>query len=107
VTDGPHYRRLADWMFRHPIATVMSVAFTVRAVVALVLNVTNTWSLAPDAHQYLALAEAVSAGRLDSFWPGYGPSLYNSTRVFSGQVVFLFDLFGPYRISAQLVAVFY
>ncbi len=107
MTDGPHYRRLADWMFRHPIATVMSVAFTVRAVVALVLNVTNTWSLAPDAHQYLALAEAVSAGRLDSFWPGYGPSLYNSTRVFSGQVVFLFDLFGPYRISAQLVAVFY
>ena len=107
MTDGPHYRRLADWMFRHPIATVMSVAFTVRAVVALVLNVTNTWSLAPDAHQYLALAEAVSSGRLDSFWPGYGPSLYNSTRVFSGQVVFLFDLFGPYRISAQLVAVFY
>ncbi|SVC96719.1 uncharacterized protein METZ01_LOCUS349573, partial [marine metagenome] len=107
VTDGSRCRRLADWVLLHPVATVVAAAFVVRTLVAAVLNVTDTWSLAPDAGSYLAVAEAVSSGRLDSFWPGYGPSLFNSTRSFSAQVAFLFDVFGPYRISGQLVAVLY
>ena len=94
-------------MLHHPIATVATAAIAARTVVAAVLNVTNTWSLAPDGGQYLALAEAAADGRLQTFWLGYGESLYWSTWTYSAPLAFLFDVFGPYRALGQGISVIF
>ncbi|SVB34764.1 uncharacterized protein METZ01_LOCUS187618, partial [marine metagenome] len=99
--------RIWDWAVERPVLAVVVVSAAARLSVALVLNLFDIWSLAPDAVQYLAVAEANADGRLEEFWAGYGASLYGSTRSFSGQLWFLFELFGPYRLLGQLLAVFY
>ena len=78
MTGRPRCWRFADKVLRHPVATVATAAIIARTVVAAVLNVTDTWSLAPDAGQYLAIAEAAADGRIQTFWLGYGESLYLS-----------------------------
>ena len=60
MTRQPRCWGLVDKMLHHPIATVATVAIAARTVVAAVLNVTDTWSLAPDGGQYLAVAEAAA-----------------------------------------------
>ena len=50
-------------MLRHPVVTVATAAIVARTVMAAALNVTDTWSLAPDAGQYLAIAEAAADGQ--------------------------------------------
>ena len=99
--------RVWERAVERPVLAVVVVSAAARLSVALVLNLFDIWSLAPDAVQYLALAEANADGRLEEFWAGYGVSLYGSTRSFSGQLWFLFELFGPYRLLGQLLAVFY
>jgi hypothetical protein len=99
--------RVWDRAVDRPVISVVLVAAVIRIVVAVSLNVLDVWSLAPDAGQYMRIAEAKAAGRLEQVWLGYGLSLYDSTRSFTGQVSFLFGLFGPYRLVAQLVAVVY
>ena len=99
--------RVWERAVEHPVLAVVVVSAAARLSVALVLNLFDIWSLAPDALQYLALAEANADGRLEEFWIGYGTSLYGTTRSFSGQLWFLFELFGPYRLLGQLLAVFY
>lgn len=87
--------------------TVALVAFVARVVTAAILNTGDHWSMAPDAGQYLAVAEAASDGRLGSFWLGYGESLYRSTWTFSVQVKAIFEVFGPFRALGQAISVFY
>jgi len=99
--------RVWERAVERPVLAVVVVSAAARLSVALVLNLFDIWSLAPDAVQYLAVAEANADGRLEEFWAGYGVSLYGSTRSFSGQLWFLFELFGPYRLLGQLLAVFY
>ena len=99
--------RVWDRAVERPVISVVLVAATIRIAVAVALNVLDIWSLAPDAGQYLAIAEAKAEGRLQGFWSGYGSSLYGTTRSFSGQLWILFELFGPYRLLGQLLAVFY
>jgi hypothetical protein len=100
-------RRVWDRAVERPVLWVVLVAAAIRIAVAVALNVLDIWSLAPDAGQYLAVAEARADGHLEDFWSGYGSSLYGSTQSFSGQLSFLFGLFGPYRFIGQLVAVVY
>ena len=99
--------RVWDRAVERPVLWVVLVAAAIRIAVAVALNVLDIWSLAPDASQYLAIAEARAEGRLQEVWGGYGLSLYGTTRAFSGQLSFLFGLFGPYRLVAQMVAVIY
>jgi len=99
--------RVWDRAVERPVFAVVVASAAVRLSVALVLNLFDIWSFAPDAIQYMAVAEANAEGRLEGFWFGYGASLYESTLPFSGQLSFLFELFGPYRLLGQLVAVFY
>ena len=99
--------RVWDWAVERPVLAVVVVSATARLAIALVLNLFDIWSLAPDAGQYLAIAEANADGRLAGFWNGYGLSLYQTTRSFSGQLWILFELFGPYRLLGQLLAVIY
>ena len=94
-------------MSERPVLAVAVVALVARAIAAIVLNVTDTWSLAPDSGQYLAVAEAASDGRLEVFWLGYGESLYHSTWAFTAQVTALFEVFGPFRSLGQSVSVAY
>ncbi len=59
----------------------------------------------PDERQYIDLAAAVAAGRsANSYHPGYGQRLYNSTRPFSATLARLFDVFGPGRWPGQMLA---
>ena len=92
-------------MRRHPVVTVATAAIVARTVMAAALNVTDTWSLAPDAGQYLAIAEAAADGRIQTFWLGYGESLYQSTWTYSAPLALLFEVFGPYRAFGQGISV--
>ena len=95
------------WALDHPVLVVALVALVARAMVATVLNVSDTWSLAPDAGQYLAVAEASADGRIKVFWLGYGESLYRSTWAYTAQIAALFEIFGPFRSLGQAVSVAY
>ena len=100
-------RRVWDRAVERPVLWVVLVAAAIRIAAAVALNVFDIWSIAPDADQYLAIAEAKADGRLEEFWLGYGSSLYVSTQSFLAQLSFLFGLFGPYRFIGQLLAVVY
>ena len=90
-------RRLGSLAKGRPLLTVGVVAGVVRLVAVAVGLVLGEASMVKDENQYLAVAEASAAGRLDVFWVGYGRSLYDSTWVFTGQVDLLFRAFGPVR----------
>jgi len=111
IRDAASRRRTAcrvwDWAVERPVLSVVCVAAVIRIAVAIALNVLDNWSFALDSGQYLAIAEAKADGRLEEFWIGYGSSLYSSTRTSSGQLSFLFWLFGPYRFLGQLLSVVY
>ncbi|MEC9000203.1 MAG: hypothetical protein VYC56_07985 [Actinomycetota bacterium] len=99
--------RAIRWAVGRPVLAVGLVAVVARAATAAVLNLMASMAFAPDAVQYLAIAEAASSGWLDSLWQGYGASLYGSTRFFSAQIAVLFEFVGPYRAIGQSVAVLY
>ena len=99
--------RVWDWAVERPVLAVVVASAAARLSIALVLNLFDIWSFAPDASQYLYIAEANVQGHLEESWQGYGASLYEATVPFSGQLSFLFELFGPYRLLGQLLAGFY
>ena len=99
--------RVWDWAVERPVLAVVVASAAARLSMALVLNLFDIWSFAPDASQYLYIAEANVQGHLEESWQGYGASLYEATLPFSGQLSFLFELFGPYRLLGQLLAGFY
>jgi len=100
-------RRLASLAKGRPLLTVGVVAGVVRLVAVAVGLVLGEASMVKDENQYLAVAEASAAGRLDVFWVGYGRSLYDSTWVFTGQVDLLFRAFGPVRLLGLLLSAGY
>ena len=99
--------RVWDWAVERPVLAVVVASAIARLSIALILNLFDIWSLAPDAGQYLRIAVANADGRLAEVRNGYGLSLYSTTRSFSGQLWILVELFGPYRLLGQLLAVFY
>ena len=100
-------RRLGSLAKGRPLLTVGVVAGVVRLVAVAVGLVLGEASMVKDENQYLAVAEASAAGRLDVFWVGYGRSLYDSTWVFTGQVDLLFRAFGPVRLLGLLLSAGY
>jgi hypothetical protein len=97
--------RAARWALAHAGVVVGAVATSVRLLTVAVLYVQTRPALLGDEVQYLGLARTVAAGHhADSWFPGYGQSLYNSTRAFMAPLVFLVRLAGPDRIVGQLLA---
>lgn len=93
---------------RHPVLSVLGAALTVRIAAAIISFLLNHRWLIPDEGQYLDLVRWVASGRsAESWFPGYGQSLYDSTRVFLSPLVFLFHFLPASRLVAQLwVALF-
>ena len=90
------------------VLTSFVVAFLVRLLAAVAINVFHEGVLIPDEGQYLILALVASEGELTAdFWGGYGQSLFDSTRAFMWPLTALFWLFGPSRFLAQLLPVFF
>ena len=95
-------------MIDHPVLTSFLVALGVRVVFAVLSSLVHEGVLIPDEGQYLTLALAASQGGLTAdFWPGYGQSLFDSTRTFMWPLTTLFWLFGPSRLLAQLLPVLF
>ena len=96
-------RSSVAFMTSHPVLSSFLVALGVRVVVAISTGLLHEGVLIGDEGQYLVLALMASEGKLTSeFWPGYGQSLYESTRTFMWPLTGLFWLLGPFRIVAQL-----
>lgn len=86
-----------------PALVTFVIALVIRAAVALGSFALNPRALIPDELQYLGLARTVASGHsADSWYPGYGQSLYDSTRVFMSGLVVLAKLFAGSRLPAQL-----
>ena len=111
----PLLRTMLCRMARRPVASVFIVALIVRVALATMSSflgftfdpdrpmAVGTWS--PDEGSLLRLAETAAAGNLDEdVWGGYGVSLYRTIPVFVWPLKVLFQLFGPHRIIAQLLA---
>jgi hypothetical protein len=97
-----------EWIVDRPGISIFFIALLARVVAILVTNATHEGVLIPDEQQYLTIAAAATDGNLDAnFWPGYGESLFSTTRVFMWQVVALFKLFGPHRLLVQLLVALY
>lgn len=96
--------RLVGWAIAHPVLAVGAVALGVRLLVAIASFVLNSRYFVGDELQYIQLARAVAGGRgAESWFPGYGQSLYNSTHVFVAPITFLFK----YVVASRIVAQFY
>lgn len=98
---GPVWRR-RNWS---PLVVVAAVAAVTRLLFALVSFALHTPGLIPDEQQYVELAQSVAAGDgAEAWFPGYGQSLYDTTRVFMAPLSFFFDVLGPSRLIGQLWA---
>src|SRR4051794_33791187 len=101
-------RRLGMRVREHPVVIVFGVALVARLLFALAENVVSDRNTIPDEGLYLELGRNVVHGIDPEVWyPGYGQSFYDSTRVFSAPLLLLFRIFGPERIVGQVfVAIF-
>jgi branched-subunit amino acid transport protein len=92
------------WALAHPLVAVAATAALVRVVAALVLGLRPGYVIG-DEEQYVTLAEAVANGRTaDSWFPGYGQSLYDAVYAFIAPLTALTKIFGPHQIVGQLLA---
>lgn len=96
-----------SWGFANrPIITSVGVALVARLIVTIVSFALNKPILIPDEGSYLTLATWVSSGyTADSWQPGYGQFLYDSTWAYVSPLVALFDVFGSSRLIGQLLSV--
>jgi hypothetical protein len=94
---------LARLFAKHPIAAVVIVALLLRAVLAIGSSVVTDRYVIPDEGLYMAMGRTFVSGRpLESWYPGYGQSFYESLRGFSAPLVFLFEIFGPHPVVGRL-----
>jgi hypothetical protein len=88
---------------RHPVAAVLLVALVARVFVAVLSSAVTRGVLIPDESQYIDLARTVAEGGTADEWaPAYGQTLYDATAVFTGPLVWLFQVFGPSRLVGEL-----
>jgi hypothetical protein len=100
--DGVPYPRQLRVVAGHPYLTVGVVALVVRVVFAVVSFKVNRY-LIPDEQQYVELATTVAHGKsAESWFTFYGQHLYDTTWPYTGIVRFLYDVFWPSRLIAQL-----
>jgi hypothetical protein len=92
--DG-RLRRLLSSAAERPLVSTAVLAATVRVFVAVVSFVVHEHVLIPDEQQYIELAGTVARGEpADSWFPGYGQSLYTTTWTYTGVLARLYDLTG-------------
>jgi len=95
--------KLARWMMSRPYVAVAIVAALGRVGFAITSFVLHDPGLFLDEVQYVGLATSVASGRGAEAWaPGYGQSLYDTTRAFMAPLTALFDLLGSSRLIGQL-----
>jgi hypothetical protein len=79
------------------------VALLARVVVAVAAVIVTRRYTIPDETLYLELGRNVVNGiSPDQWYPGYGQSFYDSVETFSAPLVFLFRVFGAYRVVGGL-----
>lgn len=84
---------------------VFVIALSARLAVIAGAAIFHVGYLVGDEQQYIGLAEAVASGRgPESWFPGYGASLYRSTIAFSGPLSFLVWVFGPHLTVGRLMS---
>jgi hypothetical protein len=90
---------------RHPIVVVAAVAAVARLAAVVLLGPLRHGVVVPDEKQYIDLAAAVATGRGAESWrPGYGQQLFDSTSAFMRPLTLLTELFGPHQMSGQVLA---
>jgi hypothetical protein len=95
--------RVARLFAKHPIAAVVIVALLLRAFLAIGSAVVTDRYVIPDEGLYMAMGRTFVSGRpLESWYPGYGQSFYESLRGFNIPLVFLFEIFGPHPVVGRL-----
>lgn len=88
-----------------PLLTVVLAAMVSRLAAVIALGPMRPGVLIPDEQQYLDLAQYVASGRgAESWYPGYGQSLYDATGTFMRPLALLTWAFGSHQISGQLLA---
>jgi hypothetical protein len=87
----------------HPVASVVAVALLVRAMLAIGSAVVTDRYVIPDEGLYMAMGRTfVSGVPLETWYPGYGQSFYESLLGFNAPLVFLFGLFGADPVVGRL-----
>jgi hypothetical protein len=87
----------------HPVASVVVVALVARAILAIGSAVVTDRYIIPDEGLYMAMGRTfVSGVPLETWYPGYGQSFYESLLGFNAPLVFLFGLFGPDPVVGRL-----
>lgn len=105
VPDAPSGGRGRRLIRRHPAASLFAVALTARLAFALISFVVSDSVLIPDERQYIDLAASIADGDGPEGWhPTYGPKLFGDTWAYTGPVAAAFDVLGPSRLWAQLLA---
>ncbi len=97
-----HLRRLRDWAVEHPILTVFVVAFVVRGVVAVGINVLHDGTLFADDRFFFDLAHDKATGA-DAQWDPYESDLYTRTATFLWPLTGVFIVTGTTLLAGQLL----
>lgn len=91
------------WFQERPARGVFLLALIVRLAFVGVASVLTEGYLIPDERQYIELVSSIVSGMApDEWYPFYGQSFYESTWAFTGPLVLLFEVFGPWRHVAQI-----
>lgn len=86
--------------------TVVVVALGTRLALAFGTSALTDVHLVPDEAQYIALADAVANdGGAESWWPGYGSTLYRSSFLFTGLLARAFEIFPVTRLVGASISV--
>lgn len=104
-SEGGGDRRagLARVLLAHPVLSVFVLAFTIRAVSAVVIWLIWGGTIFGDEATYSEMATAVAEGRKDS-WDGYTIGLYWRTATWTLPLTALYVIFTPSILVGQLLA---
>lgn len=91
---------LREAIERHPVLAVGAVALGIRVLMLVIVTAFFQGQFAGDDATYSKLAASAVEGRLG--WLPYDYELYRSTFAFSGPITWIYSLFGPVEILAQL-----
>lgn len=92
---------MAELIGQHPALFTFTIAFTVRALLAVFLTIVFGGSLVPDDSTYSMMATQVAAGERAT-WDAHTHELYRSTFAFLGPLSAIYSVVGPIKLVAQL-----
>jgi len=94
--------RIEGFAISHPLAFIFLLALVVRVFIAVVLTRYFSGTLLLDDTTYHQMAVDMAAGRT-AHWDEFTNTLYWGTATFMVPVTFLYKVFGPQAIVAQLM----